>query len=512
MHDVSHTLFNGRTHHHLRAAFSGHSKKEIIWKLKDFKSDEAMAKAGKNGIAFVFPGQGVQHLGMMKDLYQAEPVFRTHLDICSDLLIPHLEHDIRNMIFNSHEQEHAASLLEQTRYAQPVLFSFEFSLAKLMESIGITADAYIGHSLGEYVAATLSGVFTLPDALAVIATRGKLMQATEAGVMYAIAAPLDSVRHVAQRHDISIAAVNSQNQTVISGAQAQVESAVKEMAAQGLRCKPIHRTHAFHSALMEPILAEFVQQLSKFTLSAPTTPIVSNVTGQWLGQEASDPAYWARHLRSAVLFKDGVETLQERSNVLIEVGPGQTLTSLIRGSGPESLRSVALCRHAKDDADDQLHLFSAIGELWAHGLNLDWQALYPNQPASKVALPSYPFQRKHYWVEALDRQNRAVQAAKELAAAPTAETANFQEPEPLDVYHWVKDAWTQLLGEADIDADSDFFALGGDSMVLVQLQRKINKHYGIKIELGTLYQLATLGELTLHLSSQPIRTCSIAQQ
>ncbi|MES2693870.1 MAG: type I polyketide synthase, partial [Verrucomicrobiota bacterium] len=328
------------------------------------KSDAAGAK-----VAFLFPGQGAQAVNMAREVYETEPSFRATVDRCCEVLKPKLGLDLREVIFAKPEAvEQATKLLTETRITQPALFTIEYALAQLWMAWGVKPTAMIGHSLGEYVAATLAGVMSLEDALALVAERARLMQAQPAGAMIAIRLPEQQVKPLLTQ-TLALAAVNAPGLCVVSGPFDAVEALERELAASAIPSKRLATSHAFHSTMMEPALRPLADAIRRIKLSAPKLPWVSNVTGKWITpQQATSADYWTTHLRQTVRFADGVaELVAGGSTVLLEVGPGSTLAGLARqhpatGNGGASI--VATLGRAKDGMTDLAALLTALGEVW----------------------------------------------------------------------------------------------------------------------------------------------------
>jgi acyl transferase domain-containing protein/acyl carrier protein len=354
-------------------------------------------------VMFLFPGQGSQYVHMARGLYTAEPMFQAELDRCANILLPHLELDIRDVLFPPPGGEASATQrLQETALTQPVLFSVEYALAKLWMSWGIVPSGMLGHSVGEYVAACLAGVFSLEDALALVATRGQLMQALPRGDMLAVS--LSETEIATELGDnLALAAINGAHMCVVSGARDDVQALRERLETRGVSCRPLHTSHAFHSAMMEPALEPFTRRVAEVALDAPELAFVSNVTGTWITREqATDPGYWARHLRSTVRFADGLATLlAQQDTVLLEVGPGQTLSSLVRlhPARTNDQLAVASMRHPHDPTADHKALLSALGRLWVSGVDVDWLAVHAPEKRARIPLPTYPFERQRYWVE-----------------------------------------------------------------------------------------------------------------
>ncbi len=360
-------------------------------------------------VVFMFSGQGSQYVNMALELYQVEPKFREQIDQCCELLKPHLGLDLRHILYPSTEQaEEAAQQLEQTALAQPVLFAIEYALSQLWMSWGVHPMGTIGHSIGEYVAACLAGVFSLEDALFLVATRGQLMQQLPTGAMLAVPLPeqqVQSLLDVETFHGTSlqIAAINGPSQCVVSGVTEAVNALLSKLLEQGVECRRLHTNHAFHSQMMEPILEPFTLAVKKVNLKPPNIPYLSNVTGTWItADQATNPSYWAKHLRSCVRFADGLQQLlKQPDRILLEIGPGRTLSTLAKQHPDQADRQLVLCslRHPKDEQSDVAFLLTTLGKLWLAGVQLDWSGFYTHERRHRIPLPTYPFERQRYWIE-----------------------------------------------------------------------------------------------------------------
>jgi|CXWL01.1.fsa_nt_gi acyl transferase domain-containing protein len=353
-------------------------------------------------VTFLFTGQGSQYAGMGHGLYRSEPVFRAEVDRAAELLQPHLGRDLRELLFPPAEGLAAAQAeLEQTALTQPALFVVEYALAKLWQSWGIAPKAMLGHSIGEYVAATLAGVFEIEDALRLVAARGRLMQAQPPGDMLAV--PMAEAELLPLLGPtLSIAALNAPSRSVVSGPSDDVQAFAASLAERGVACRPLHTSHAFHSGMMESMLGPFLAVFEGVRLAPPAIPFVSNLTGTWItAEQATDPGYWAHHLRGAVRFSDGIELLgREVHGLLLEVGPGNTLTSLARqnpGKGEGTL-VLGSMRHPKDAFDDQAFLLESLGRMWLAGVPVDWVGFFASEDRRRVSLPPYPFEKRSYMV------------------------------------------------------------------------------------------------------------------
>jgi len=363
-------------------------------------------------VALMFPGQGAQDVNRGGELYRLEPTFREQVDGCCEWLKPHLGLDLRDLLYpgirfaNLQICKSANLSLQQTFIAQPALFVLEYALAKLWLSWGVRPQAMIGHSIGEYVAACLAGVFSLEDGLALVAARGRLMQQLPGGAMLAILEAPETVAPLLGE-GLSIGAINAPALCVVSGPKAAVEGLERCLHEKGVACRRLHTLHAFHSEMMEPILEAFTERVSRVTLHPPQIPYLSNVTGTWItAAEATDASYWARHLRQTVRFASGVQELLKAPNrILLEVGPGQTLCALAERHPDKMERHLVLpsMPHPKDRQSGAAFLLKALGRLWLSGIDVDWSAFSAHERRHRLPLPTYPFERQRYWIDPLEK-------------------------------------------------------------------------------------------------------------
>ena len=402
--DVAHTLQRGRK------AFD-HRLMLVCRDLDDasaaLESPEELTtsvqETNDHPVIFMFPGQGAQHPGMGAELYEVERTFREQIDLCSELLQPHLGCDLRSLLYPSQENaEEAGERLKQTVFTQPALFVVEYALARLWMSWGVRPRAMIGHSIGEYVCACIAGVLTLEDALTLVAARGRLMQSVPRGAMSSVTLAESELSHLLDKR-LSLAAVNGPSFCVISGATEAVEEQEELLNKRGHLCRRLHTSHAFHSEMMDSILEPFVELVKNIKLSQPQLPYISNLTGTWItATEATDPHYWSRHLRHTVRFDAGVKELFKIQNsVLLEVGPGQTLTTLTQNhfQKPSEQRVLSSLPRVQDRRSDLRSMLDATGALWLEGRQIDWAGFSSRRRQRRIPLPTYPFERKRYWIE-----------------------------------------------------------------------------------------------------------------
>ncbi|HEX7173777.1 MAG TPA: amino acid adenylation domain-containing protein, partial [Pyrinomonadaceae bacterium] len=410
--DVAYTLHVGRQSFEHRRLVVCRDAREAVASIERMEAKRVFTgheESASRPVAFLFPGQGTQHVGMARELYQTEPSFRRTVDECSELLRPRLGLDLRAILYPSDDAAAAERQLEQTRLAQPALFVVEYALARLWEEWGVRPRAMLGHSIGEYVAACLAGVFSLENALALVAARGRLMQSMPAGAMLAASLAEDEARALLNEQ-LSLAAVNGASQCVFSGETQAVERLEAELNRRGLACRRLHTSHAFHSVMMEPVAERLADELARVKLEPPRRAYLSNLTGDWITpREATDPNYWVRQLRETVRFSDGLGKLLETpEQILLEVGPGQSLATQTRRHPKRHPQqtTVSSLRHPHDsDSSDAALLLTALGQIWLAGVPVDWPAYHTHERRRRVPLPTYPFERQRYWVDPVARED-----------------------------------------------------------------------------------------------------------
>lgn len=411
--DVGYTLHMGRKAFDHRRTVVARDVQEAIAALESGNTPTGVRKGVARPVVFMFSGQGSQYAEMAKELYAAEPSFRLVVDECSTLLKPYLGIDLRTILL-SEDSAAATEQLLQTAITQPALFVVEYALAKLWMEWGVQPEAMMGHSIGEYVAACLAGVFSLQDALKLVAIRGRLMQELPRGSMLAVPLSESDIRPYLNA-ELNLAALNEASRCVVSGPTEAIEALAAQLEGNGIQSRPLHTSHAFHSAMMEPILEPFAAQVSSVTRNAPKIRFVSNVTGRWITDaQATDPTYWTTHLRQAVRFADGVATLaQEPNRILLEVGPGRTLATLAgRHPNAKEMLILSSLRHPEAKGSNAAFLLNTLGQLWVAGVALDVAGYYRHEERYRVSLPTYPWERQRYWIEP---GNPAMQAVEEAS-------------------------------------------------------------------------------------------------
>ena len=362
--------------------------------------------ARERPIIFLFSGQGTQYVDMARELDECESFFREQLDECCALLRQHAGFDLRALLYPAEAARvDASDVLTSTDVTQPALFAIEYALARLWMRWGIKPRAMIGHSIGEFVAACLAGVLTLAEALELVALRGALLAGMPSGSMLAVPLSETEARSLANR-GLSLAAVNGPSACVLSGSIEDIEKLERQLATHGLLCRRLTTSHAFHSAMMEPAVAPFVERCRGIRLRVPQIPYISNVTGTWITpEEATNPEYWGRHLRQTVRFADGIRTLlQDPDGIFVEIGPGHTLQSLVRmeKSAADHLILSSL-RSERDPQSDTAFLLNALGKLWCSGAAVDWAAFSSGERRFRLSLPTYPLEGQRYWIGPSDK-------------------------------------------------------------------------------------------------------------
>ncbi len=406
--DVCFTANTGRSHFDHRLAVVAQSREDFIAKLASSEENKQpgglyrgqITKSKQQKIAFLFTGQGSQYVGMGYQLYQTQPTFRQAIDRCAEILQFYLDKPLLEVLYPT-AAEKANSLLDQTAYTQPAIFAVEYALAQLWLSWGIVPDAVMGHSIGEYVAATVAGVFSLEDGLKLIAYRGKLMQSLpQNGEMIAVFASENIVQAAIQAYQerVTIAAINSPQNIVISGEKEALERVINKLAVQGINYKKLNVSHAFHSPLMEPILAEFEQIASSINYGYPQISFISNVTGKLVETESSNDRYWVKHILEPVRFASSIEWLQQQEyDIFIEIGAKPILLGMGRQccSEAEALWLPSL----RPRKEDWQQISQSLATLYVRGIKINWAGFDRDYQRQKLSLPTYPFQRQRYWLE-----------------------------------------------------------------------------------------------------------------
>ncbi|QRN93140.1 amino acid adenylation domain-containing protein [Archangium violaceum] len=510
--DLAFTRAVGRKSFEHRRALVAADTAGLIARLKAppaIRSLASLEAAREQRVAFLFPGQGAQSVGMARELYASEPVFREHADACFTLLAPRLGRDLRPLLYPAPGQEVAArEALADPRFALPALFIVEYALARLWMDWGIEPHAMLGHSYGEYAAACLAGVLSLEDALTLAVTRGRLMASMPPGAMTAVGCSEADLRPLLTG-GLSLAAVNGASRCVVSGPVAEVERLEQELVRRDVGVLRLPARHAFHSADVEPVMPELQRVVAGLRLSAPQRPYVSSLTGTWIRpEEATDPSYWVRQMRQPVRFSEGLDTLlRDGGLVLLEVGPDQALTALarLRLRGEEGSLAVPSLPRAGVSASDHGALLESVGSLWRAGLEIRWDRFYAHERRLRVPLPTYPFERQRFvlesrWLEQeAPRQEAPSPVSKPVPApvpssrpAPSA-VAGAGAPGPRnDIERQVMEIWRERLGIADFGIHDNFLELGGNSLMAAQMLTRLRETFPVQLPLSDLFEAPTV--------------------
>jgi acyl transferase domain-containing protein len=509
--DVAFTLQLGRRAFEHRQILVARTADDALAELESPGSERILrgvTALNERSVTFMFPGQGAQYVGMAQDLYADEPVFRAHLDRCAELFAPHLGLDLRAALYpelfnGSARTDTPEELLSQTWLTQPALFAVEYALAQLWIAWGVQPASMIGHSLGEYVAACLAGVFSLEDAVALIAARGRLMHQAAGGGMLSVSLPADELRPLLGG-SLALAAINGPALCVVAGAGAALDELASRLADRGVSSRRLASAYAFHSAHMDAIIDVFAERVRRVALRPPTIPFISNVTGTWAtADDVTDPHYWARQLRQTVRFAEGASLLIENpKNVLLEVGPGRTLISLARLQAPAGTTLLQSLRHPREDQPDEATLLAALGRLWLAGASVDWSALYGEERRRRVVLPTYPFERQRYWLD-LRASDTAALPGPELPTAASAPAASYDRPDlpnefvapRTELEQKIALIWQECLGLSSIGVHDNFFELGGHSLIATQLIFQLREVFPVELALHSLFETPTIAGL-----------------
>ncbi|MBW4427882.1 MAG: type I polyketide synthase [Nostoc desertorum CM1-VF14] len=410
--DICFSANTGRGDFKHRLAVLVSSTAEASQKLSAFAQGQEVAGiicdriegATSPRIAFLFTGQGSQYVGMGRKLYETQPTFRAALDLCDEILRSQFDLPLLKVLYPQTEDASNSHILDETAYTQPALFALEYALFQLWKSWGIEPAVVMGHSVGEYVAACVAGVFSLEDALKLIATRGRLMQALpQDGAMVAVLANPELVKAALEPFDsqVSIAAFNGPKSVVISGKREAVKSVCAVLQEQRAKTKELQVSHAFHSPLMQPMLAEFRQVASEITFSTPQLKLISNLTGELITDEITTPEYWCNHILSPVQFAASMKTLLQKYEVFLEIGSKPTLLGMGRQCASEE--GQVWLPSLRPGQDDWQQLLQSLGELYVRGVSVNWKGFNQDYQPRRVLLPTYPFQRERFWVETVNR-------------------------------------------------------------------------------------------------------------
>ena len=519
--DVCFTANSRRSHFNHRLALVAKNELEMRQKLEDFcslektKETKNFKKRKSPKIVFLFAGQGCQYVGMGRQLYETQPTFRKTLDRCAEILQPYLDKPLLEILYPSDlDPETASFYLEQTAYTQPALFALEYALAELWRSWGIEPTVVVGHSVGEYVAATVAGALSLEDGLTLIAKRGKLMQSLpKEGAMAAVFASEDRVKAAIQPYktEVAIAAINSPENIVISGKATVIAQIIVHLTTAGIEVRPLKVSHAFHSPLMEPILDSLEQAADQVAYQPLQVPLVDNLTGKILPEgETITARYWRDQAEKPVKFLADIQSLiEQKFNLFLEVSPKPILSRLGQQCCQEK-PATWLFSLAPPQQDWQ-NLLNSLAILYdSQGAKINWEGFDRDYPKNLLALPTYPFQRQRYWLATV---NPTSQETTMILNAPDSQTilTDKRQQEILVTLQTLVGNLLQLA-PADVNVHKPFLEIGADSIVMVEAVRRIENTYGVKIAMRQLFEeLSTLDALATYLAQNAASNVQTAQ-
>ncbi|AGC42722.1 6-deoxyerythronolide-B synthase [Myxococcus stipitatus DSM 14675] len=518
--DVAHTLQTGRNRFEWRRFVTARTLGDAAARLG--QRDEgplprtALDATEQRGAVFLFPGGGAQRVNMGAELLH-EPVFRDAIDRCAALLEGPLGGDVREVMFASPERYDAAAReLARPLWTQAALFTCDWALAQRWLSWGVQPTALFGHSLGEYVAACLAGVFTLEEALELVVARGRILERLPPGGMTAVLAPLAQVESLVT-HPLSVAAINSPSDCVISGPLDALATLEAALTTRGIESRRLHLGHAAHSALLEPHLADFERVVSRFSPRAPKLPMVSSLTGRWLTpRDVTAPSYWSRHLRETVRFSDGLQLLLSSGDrAFIEVGPGSALTSLAKRHPGRTSQPVVATLPYNTSTEQAPSPLAALGEAWLAGVSIDWEHFRAGERRRRVTLPGYSFDRERYWIEPAGEQSPREAVAP---APPVIRAENTRGAPPRnDTERVLLECFWLTFQLESLGIHDDFFSLGGDSLLALRLSARIQDRLGARLSLKDIVERPTVAHLaarigTRHDARPPAPRCLVQLQ
>ena len=514
--DVAYTLMLGRKHFGYRRMFMCENISDAVTALESGNYEDSWADETHNRpLAFMFPGGGNQYLNMGAELYASEPVFREQFDVCAELLKSRSNYDLREFLFVTDETPQAVEQLQQIGVALPAIFATEYALASLLMSWGLTPQIMLGHSLGEYLAACLSGVLSLEDALSLVELRSRLLKGLQGGAMLGVSLPEQETRALMD-DELSLAAINGPSNCVVSGPRESIAEMARKLTEREVEHRQLLIPVAGHSRAVIPIMDALTDFAGKLNLSKPRIPYLSNVTGALVtAAQATDPTYWASHLRHTVRFADCVaELLKNPDLVLLEVGPGHTLNSLVKLQTDEErgMSVLSTMHHPQTPQPDRAFLANTLGRLWLAGVKINWTNVYADEQRRRIPLPTYPFERQRYWIDAVptnghqpvaSTRTRSSRDTSAPEATPAKVQARHARPALQNPYaaprdqteEAIADIWQDLFRIKMVGVNDNFFELGGSSLLAIRHSNRVQQSLGVSLSPNALVSLPTVAQL-----------------
>jgi amino acid adenylation domain-containing protein len=492
LNDIAYTLKTTRADFNYRRFVVAADADDLVVKLNTANTDPSSTKKLSTipaEVVFMFPGQGSQYVNMGHDLYQNEPVFKDAVDECISLLQDTIHSSLLDVIFADPADPQSASRIKNTLYTQPALFILEYATARLWMSKGIQPAILMGHSIGEFVAAHLAGVFSLKDALTLISERARLVSSAPHGQMLSVRIEEEQLETILPA-GLSIAAVNSKKLCVVAGPEDAITKFTGELSLKGIPARLLLTSHAFHSLIMDDIVEPFKAVVKSVTLNKPVKPVVSTVTGTWLSEaQATDPGYWAQHLRSTVRFAAALDTvMEEDSRLLLESGPGNILATLARQHTAGKSIPIISGFEQNDTLTEFHSLLKALGQLWLNGIEPNWRATYLGQNRKRIDIPTYAFDHKRYWLEPSVTINIVPETlTQQPTITKTTQPALMRKDILIDK---LKEIFEDAAGiEIDVAASGlSFIEIGFDSLSLTQIATNLKKIFNVPVTFRKLFE------------------------
>jgi acyl transferase domain-containing protein len=529
--NVAYTLQTGRKVFRYRKTLVCRTTAEAVEELT--KNSKKVKTASHKGdpppIVFIITGQGGQYTNMGKDLYTNEPLFRRQMDISFEILKQLLGYNLKDILYGGGTAPGGVTI-DDPEIVLAANFVFQYSLAQFLIQLGVKPTAMIGYSFGEYAAACLSGVLSWKDALELVTARGKLMRQTPTGAMLSVSLPEPEIRTLLEGSDLTLA-INNGPSCIVAGTPEAVKSFENRMREKRLVCMTLNISHAAHSPMMNPVRNDFEEKVRRVKLNKPQVPYISNVTGTWItDRQALDPLYWGEHLCSTVRFSDGLnELLKIEGAIFIEIGPGRQLSNIVRQSipgdqtTPREYKIINIVKHQQEKHPDDYYFLTKLGELWLYGAPIDWRAYYENEKPFRVSLPTYPFDRKRFWIEKAalaDKLQLLAQFGLTGKGGNRDYTGNVNVPKPVEKvedaeqmqYRYegdnedyeaprneletnIAEVWGKILGFTHIGIRDSFYDLNGDSLTATQMATRLQQVYPVEIPLRDFLEKPTIAEL-----------------